>query len=278
MITRRKLTVDAVLFMIATIAVIAVLAAIGWLGRANAQGVGPVADPSTPTGSDVVNFLTNGQYLPAIGAVLVLVVGMARTGLGKLSPWFSTQIGGYVLSYGITTLTYVGTSLEQGQGISLKLLLTALAAALGAAGVLDHWRDAKKSIKKVPPVVGATILLFATFTMLGGSSSCGSNPPKPIADVIDCTKQDSAQIAAAEAECASKIPDWAAAEACVVSKLPTIGWQIGGCVIADLAQQYLTSKSAPLDVAQSNSAKKALEDYRANYGHNSSFRVNGQDL
>ena len=249
-----------------------------YVGVASAQGSG---DPSSPTSSDIVNFLTNGEYLPAIGAGLVLLVGFLRNVALKKVAWLQTQMGGYVLAYGTTMMLFVGTALEQHEKITLRLLLMALSSAIASAGVLNHWRDAKESIKKVPPVAGAaTLLLVAVgaFTVLGGAGSCGSNPPKPIADVIDCTKQDQAQIAAAEAECASKIPDWGAAEACVVGKLPTIGWQIGGCVIADLAQQYLTKKGTALDVAQSNSAKKALEDYRANYGHNASFHTADGDL
>lgn len=255
------------------------LNALHYVGVASAQTAS--LDPNNPTGSDVVNFLTSGQYLPAIGACLVMVVGLLRTGLAKKIPWFATQIGGYVLSYTTTTLIYVGTSMEQGQGVSLKLLLSALAAALGAAGVLDHWRDAKGAIKKIPPAAAAATMLLiglGAATVLGGSTSCGANPPKPIADVIDCAKQDSAQISAAEATCAAKIPDWSATEACVVGELPTIGWQVGGCVLADLAQQYLSSRKAALDVAQSKDASKALEDFRTQYGHNASFRVNGQDL
>lgn len=257
------------------------LNALHYVGVASAQGAAAAADPSNPTQSDVLNFLTSGEYLPAVGALLVMVIGTVRSFLGKKFPWFTTQIGGYVLAYAVTMLTYVGTSFEQGQTPTLKLLWMAIVAAIGSSGLLGHWRDVKGAIKKVPPAAAAATMLLigvGSLMVLGGSTSCGANPPKPIADVIDCTKQDQTQILAAGSECAGKMPDWTAVEACVVSKLPSIGWQVGGCVLADLAQQYLSTKKAATDVTQSNAASKALEDYRKNYAHGSTFHTSVGDL
>lgn len=251
-----------------------ILNALHYVGVASAQ----VADPANPTQSDVINMLTSGQYLPAVGAILVLIIGIIRKSATHFIPWFATKAGGYVLAYSTTMLIYVGTSFEQGQMPSLKLIWMAIVAAIGSAGLLEHSRDFKVAIKKVPPAAaGAAVMLLIGTTLLTGAN-CGANPPKPIADVIDCTKQDQAQILAAEADCSAKLPDWKAVEACAIGHIPSLGWQIGGCVVSDLVQQYLTKKAAAQDVGQSNAARGALEDYRTQYGHGSTFHTSAGDL
>lgn len=100
-------------------------------------------DPTT----DLMTFLTSGKTLPAVGAALVLIVGILRkVVLGKV-PWFQTQLGGYLLGWGAATVLYVATSLEQGVDITLGLFGAAAAAGLTASGVLDHFRDIAAVVK-----------------------------------------------------------------------------------------------------------------------------------
>ncbi len=277
-VTRKSVMIDLILLLAGVGVVVMILTLVGYLGHASAQSVVP--SPTDPSASEsrVLTLLLTGQYLPAVGAALVLIVGGLRSFLGSKISWFKTQIGGYVLAYGTSFVLYVATSLEQSAPITAKLLMMAFVAALTASGVLDHWRDITSAVKKVPPAVGvgATIAIALLGAMSCGS--CGPTTQVVTHDIVVCAESSSADITALEAQCSAKIPDWSALEACVVAAVPSVGWKIGGCVIADLAQQFLVKKTAAQDVTQSNVAHAALEDYRAKYGRGSTFRTAAGDL
>lgn len=225
----------------------------------------------------------SGKGTMAVGVALMLLVWVLRSPkfplLNKIS-WLSKPLGGYVLGFGLSMLLYVGSGMASGAALTVSMLANALGAAWLAAGGWEHlkdvlgWMNSKKP--PVAPVVAATMLLC--IFSLGADGACGSSPPRPIADVIDCTKQDQNQLLSLGSQCAEKIPDWTATEACVVAALPQVGWQVGGCVLSKLAQQYLTTKGVARDVAQTHDARHAFEDFRANYGHNATFHSEAGDL
>ena len=243
------------------------------VARAQAMGAGVPSAPD-PT-STIVDMLTSGQYLPAIGALLVAITGALRIGAVKiqwkgLGAFFGSQIGGYVLAYAVAMLTYLGTALEQSQHITLKLVLMGLTSALTAAGILDHWRDILGAVKKVPPAAATLAVALFGVTVLGCSPGCGSTTQdvinsKPAQAVVDCVKENQALIEAGAAQCGLKAPDWSAVETCVVASAPSLGYKIGGCIMGKLVTDYLTKKSTALDAPQSHEASNALEDYRAKY-------------
>lgn len=200
--------------------------------------------------SDLISFLTKGENLPAIGAALVLVVGFVRNVLLAKWPWAQTKLGGYVLSWGITSVTFIGTSLEQHVAVSLRLVEIAFATGLLASGLLDHFRDLLAIVAPPPPKTGAfdpktgqtdmskaaggalrirlgfprvnylrlafnAAMVGIVGVMLTSLPAC-PNPPKPIQIVIDCTKQSHTQIEAVLAQFAPLLignnPDWGAVE------------------------------------------------------------------
>lgn len=109
--------------------------------------VAPVAPaavtPDDPVGAagELLALLKSGQYLPAVGVALVLLVAGMRWGGSKLHPWFKSQAGGYVLGYGAALLLYVGTALNAGAGVSIGLFGSALAAGWVASGGWESFRD-----------------------------------------------------------------------------------------------------------------------------------------
>ncbi len=233
----------------------------------------PGSTPAQDDSSDLINFMMTGQFVPAVGALLILLVGGLRASLGSKVPWFKTQVGGYVLAYGTALVLYVGAAAEQSQPITLKLLMMGAVAALTASGILDHFRDIQTSVGKKPPAIPPVAIVIALTVLVG----CGPKIHQAEQTVIDCLKMDQGVITSVGSDCGLKSPDWPTVESCVVAKIPATGWQIGGCVIAGLAQEFLAKKGAT-DLKGATSAHDALEDYRKQYGHDATFRTAQGDL
>lgn len=197
--TKRKLLFDVLLVIGGILATCAILSAVGWIGHAHAQGTGSavgsavdsaigsgsgsdaVVPPAPPADvSGLLGFLMTGKYLAAVGAGLMLVVGLLRNYvLGKVA-WFQTQIGGYTLGWGVTTIIYVATALQAGSSITWALLGTAAAAGLAASGALNHVRDVsyKMSKPRIAPAITSTgVVLLAILTLGGCSWFRGSAEP-----------------------------------------------------------------------------------------------------
>lgn len=190
----RKIVFDVLLVILGIFAFCAAMSAIGWIGYAHAQGVGsaigsadapapvlvaPIA--TTPDIGGLLGFLTSGKYLAAVGAGLVLVIGVIRNYLLKNVAWFQTQVGGYALGWGVTTILYVATALQSGQTIAwLSLLGTAAAAGLAASGALDHFRDVISAMNKpivAAPIVKAGLVVTLVIGFVAGGfalTSCGA--------------------------------------------------------------------------------------------------------
>ena len=225
---------------------------------------------------DLLTFLTSGKYLPAIGAALVLAVGLARAGLAKKWAWFASQTGGYVLAWGSTTVLYVGTSLEQGQ-LTWAVAWHALIAGFVASGIYTHWQDLVTAAKKVPPpgpLPTAILLSIVIGLSFGFAGGCGATPPKPIQDAVDCTKAAGPQLIGEEEQCTLMVPDWAKVESCATAAASRAGWDVGTCIVADLVQQYLTSKGAATAAPENTkAAHDLLEKVRAEHAGGKSIKT-----
>ena len=198
----RKLLFNVVVVLAGIFAFCAAMSAIGWLGYAHAQGVGsgsglidvgsgtlggsgsvvvaPVTITATPDIGGLLGFLTTGKYLAAVGAGLVIVIGLLRNYVLAKVKFFQSQTGGYVLGWGVTTVIYVATALQAGQSITLSLLGTAAGAGLAASGALDHFRDVVNAMNK--PIVASPasitkvglVLILASGLVLGSCGVTGS--------------------------------------------------------------------------------------------------------
>ena len=139
------------------------------------------AEPSVPAVAvaadpgGLLGMLLAGRYLPAVGMALVVGVGLLRSGGVKIWPWLGTKLGGYVLAYVTTYALYLGTAWQAGSPWDAHLFLTAFAAALGASGVLDHWRDflgattksATDPVVTMPPPVPPPSVSTRTLSRIG---------------------------------------------------------------------------------------------------------------
>jgi hypothetical protein len=120
-----------------------------------------------------------------------------------------------------------------------------------------------------------TIVAMVALSTLTAVQGCHT---QPVADIVDCAKQDGPQLAGEFAKLSAMIPDWAKIYDTAASDIATVGWQIAGCVIADLAQQYLTKKGAALSIEETWSAHNTLDHYRTTKAHGATFRVRGNNL
>ncbi len=239
---------------------------------------------------DILPLLLSGKYLPAVGLLLIAFVGAARVGLGSFWPWFTTKAGGYVLGYGSATLLFVGAALRDGSGLTFSLLAGALSMGWTSAGGWEAARDMVDALRgkggdsalpKATAIAGVSVAaLVVTAALLGG---CGSNPPDisssiPGSAVIDCTKTNAGELESAAKEIVPSLlaggeMKWDAA----ADKAKSFAVNVGGCVLFELAQQYLGGRTA-VDVAQSHRARDVLENYRDTVAGGATFRTAAGDL
>lgn len=229
----------------------------------------PVPSPGVVNGdpTPLLDFIMNGKYLAAVGAILTLTIGGIRRALVSRIPWLSTQAGGYALGWGVTTLLYVATALQQDGRLSIALFATAVVAGLTASGILDHFRDVKTKVTK--PIIAVVALLAI--------SACHVSDVAEH-DIIDCAKADQGQILSLINGLSPLLsgdhPNWSAIEGAAESA----GITIGGCVLASLVQQFMSARGAAADASASHSAHDALEKFRSTVAHGATFRVGGRDL
>lgn len=97
-------------------------------------------DPGAES-TGLLGFLLSGQFIPAIGATLILFVWALRAGLALKLKWFATKIGGLVLAFGTVFLLFIGVAMQAHVAITGALLGKALTAGLVAAGGWGHLKD-----------------------------------------------------------------------------------------------------------------------------------------
>lgn len=117
----------------------------------------PVPDPSqnlSGFAAAVMAAAKQSRWLPVFGFGLMLLAWGIRTAATKLgSAWAATTAGGRVIACGAALALAVGTSYAAGQGLSLSLLGTALAAAWTASGAHEDKKDIVAAVKPATPVV-----------------------------------------------------------------------------------------------------------------------------
>ncbi len=237
-----------------------------------------------------IDLLLTGQYLPAIGLMLVAFVAAARAGLVKLSPWFATKPGGYLVGFSSAAILFLAAALEAGRMPTLGIIAGALGAGWAASGGFEMIRDLfaylrRKKLetgietddtqKKVRPV--ALVLLVA---MLLGA--CGSRPylPPVTHPIIDCAQaQRRPIIDAAVAElwpAGGQAPDIERIKQAAIAR----GVELGGCIFSAFVQRYLAPAPGtavpPPECAIA--VKDAFEQYRNSHANNATFRHPGGDL
>lgn len=99
-----------------------------------------VSDPGS-TADELLGMLRSGRYLPAVGAVLVLLVTAVRRGLLKGWGPAQTKLGGYIVGFGTATLLFVGVALAASAPVTAGLILNALGAGLAASGGWEAFLD-----------------------------------------------------------------------------------------------------------------------------------------
>jgi len=143
------------------IAVAAGLLSLAFLSLAWAGGAPP--DPLTDPGwyvSALRGAIAAKAWAPLLGIVVLVVVALLRwqrVGLvGKL-PWLATRSGGWALNIVVALLGALGPALYSGVGWRevLRCLVTAVWAALGAAGVIEAVKD-RLAVKPTAPAQGRT--------------------------------------------------------------------------------------------------------------------------
>lgn len=119
------------------------------------------------------------------------------------------------------------------------------------------------------------VFVFVGFTGSIIESACHT---MPVHDVIDCAKQDQGRLVMEGEKLLALIPDWSAIYSTAVSDVAVVGWQIAGCVIADLTQQYLTHRGPVLTDKESWTAHDTLEKFRSTYAHGAGFKLPAGEL
>ena len=102
--------------------------------------VAPELDPESMFVT-LLSKIQGGEWLPAFGAVLMLLVFAARKLLATKYKWFKTKLGGSTLAFSISLVMAGGTALLAGQPITLGLAATAMGVAWAAGGGWENFKD-----------------------------------------------------------------------------------------------------------------------------------------
>lgn len=255
-----------------------VLLIFGMFAAAHAQGaVSPVtqATTATSTGWDLVQ-----QFGPIWGGMLLLYGLMYQV----VKAGFVKKLAGNRLAGVVALIGVFGAMLEAhfGSGSWAGVVVTAIAAIkmLVSPTVTP---DPTKTGPMIPKTTIASVLIGAV--LLGGTlmASCGgaggTGPVTPIVNgTIDCTIDNGGQIATLLASLRPKPGqgiDWHE----VYLKAKAAGGAVGGCVIAQLAQEYLTSGTyAATNGSNSWDGYAALEKFRMEEVHGATFHTVHGDL
>lgn len=124
---------------------------------AGAAATAPVAEDPTDKGStglamDLYTKIKSGEWLPAFGLFLLLLVRILIWGLAKMWGWFDSKPGRYLVAFGSALTITVATATIAGEALSFALLAAGLSAAFVASGELeglsDFWGWLKRKLGK----------------------------------------------------------------------------------------------------------------------------------
>jgi hypothetical protein len=109
----------------------------------------PAETDPVSTATKFYKALRSGEYLPAFGFGLFLLIAIFRWVGSKFSGWFKTKRGGYVTAaisaFGVT----LGAAFSAGEPFSWSLLGIALGIAWTASGGLETASDAFGWLRKL---------------------------------------------------------------------------------------------------------------------------------
>lgn len=250
----------------------------GLFAVAHAQGLAtdPVnqATTATSTGWDLVQ-----QFGPIWGGMLLLYGLMYQV----VKAGFVKKLAGNRLAGVVAMVGVFGAMLEAhfGSGSWAGVVVTAIAAL---KMLINPTVTPAPNGNGTGKTVLASMLVGAV--LVGGSfmASCGPNSPNVVGPVvtgtIDCTIDNGGQIAALLASLkpapGQKI-DWHL----VYSKARAAGTTIGGCVIAQLVQEYLTSSTYASTSGSGDDGWDgygAFEKFRLEEAHGATFHTAHGDL
>lgn len=218
-----------------------------------------------------LDLIMTGQYLPAVGIALVVIVGVARKLLAARWSWFGSKVGGYVLGFGSSVLLYFGAALEAGQTPSVGIAAASLAAGLAASGGFETMLDILGALKKPPPSGGNVAIVVLAFALVASCSKLEhvGNVGKEI--VVDCTKTEAVRASSelgplvdgllySHADSTGRI-DWAPLKD--AAKRWSV--ELGGCVLADAVSRVLRPPAPDPNAPQLSPVMLDLADLRAGF-------------
>lgn len=253
-------------------------------GSAAAGPTLPLPSVDDPAGllADLVTFARSGKGRLAIGAGIVLLVWLLRRHVFKRVPWFTTQLGGYVASFGTTALLYVGGALGADMAISLDIIADALATGFAASGQHEAARDVVVAARARGAHL-ATMLVIASVSLLAGvvivssAAGCGVVQKSGAAPaVIECTSH-AEEVDAFTAELAALLAGGSSWRD-VYARAKEAGKVIGGCAVAKLVTDYLARPTLGAPADDRDEARATLERFRAEVAGGATFRTAAGDL
>jgi hypothetical protein len=255
----KRSVLHVTLILIGVFLMMLLMTTIGWLGRASAGDVAvDVEFDPVGTAMQVYQYVRDGSHLPAVGAVLMLVVWAMRAGLGKVHPWFKKPIGGYLIGFGSATLAFVGPAFIAGQAVTIGLITQAIGTGFAASGKWEGLRDAIAKMKKAPVVPPVALLLILTL------AGCNHWATPSKTDVLDCTKGELAALPGVVPLILPTLgekPDWKV----ISAQLEGAGTRVATCMLANLVDRW--KSNLKLATPESNSAgDQALAELSAKNG------------
>jgi len=110
----------------------------------------PVADDEDPIGvaKKIYDAIRSGEYVVALGLVLVLLVSILRYAAKRIE-WFETTLGKWILAFAVAVFVTLGTALAAGEAITFALIANGLGAGFAAAGIYQATKDVRE--RPIPP-------------------------------------------------------------------------------------------------------------------------------
>jgi len=103
--------------------------------------VNPAAENPTGFAKEVWAKYKSREWLPLVGGMLLMLVFVFRKFASKISKFFDTKKGGYIVNFSTAGGVTLGIALWAGEGFSMGLVWIAIGSAIVASGGYEHLRD-----------------------------------------------------------------------------------------------------------------------------------------
>jgi len=103
--------------------------------------VNPAAENTTEFGKEVWAKYKSREWLPLVGGVLLMLVFVFRKFASKISKFFDTKKGGYIVNFSTAGVVTLSLAFWAGESFSVGLLTGAVGVAIAAGGGYEHARD-----------------------------------------------------------------------------------------------------------------------------------------